>query len=47
MFLLGLVDDKKALGPFVKLGVQLAVSAWFAWQFDVRLLTVLGPVVVA
>ena len=43
MFLLGLVDDKKALGPFVKLGVQLAVSAWFAWQFDVRLLTVLGP----
>ena len=43
MFLLGLIDDKKALGPFVKLGVQLAVSAWFAWQFDVRLLTVLGP----
>ena len=44
MFLLGLFDDKKALGPFLKLGVQLAISAWFAWQFDVRLLTVLGPV---
>ena len=44
MFLLGLVDDRKALGPFVKLGVQLAISAGFAWQFDVRLLTVLGPI---
>src|SRR5687767_5778405 len=41
MFLLGLIDDRKALGPFIKLFVQLAVSAWFVWQFDVRLLTFL------
>ncbi len=41
MFLLGLIDDKRALGPFIKLVVQLAVSAWFVWQFDVRLFTFL------
>jgi UDP-GlcNAc:undecaprenyl-phosphate GlcNAc-1-phosphate transferase len=41
MFLLGLIDDRKALGPFIKLVVQLAVSAWFVWQFDVRLFTFL------
>jgi UDP-GlcNAc:undecaprenyl-phosphate GlcNAc-1-phosphate transferase len=41
MFLLGLIDDRKALGPFIKLFVQLAVSAWFVWQFDVRLFTFL------
>ena len=45
MFLLGLVDDRKALGPFIKLGVQLAISTSFVALFpDVRLLTVLGPV---
>ena len=43
MFLLGLVDDKRALGPFVKLGVQLAITAALVAAFDeVRLLTVLG-----
>lgn len=41
MFLLGLMDDKKALGPFAKLFVQLVISAWFVWQFDVRLFTFL------
>lgn len=41
MFLLGLIDDKKALGPFIKLLVQLSISAWFVWQFDVRLFTFL------
>ncbi len=41
MFLLGLIDDRKPLGPFIKLAVQLAVSAWFVWQFDVRLFTFL------
>lgn len=41
MFLLGLIDDKKALGPFIKLLVQLAVSGWFVWQFDTRLFTFL------
>ena len=45
MFLLGLVDDRRALGPFVKLGVQLAIStAFVAFFADVRLLTVLGPI---
>ena len=43
MFLLGLVDDRRALGPFVKLGVQIAITAALVMGFEeVRLLTVLG-----
>ncbi len=45
MFLLGLVDDRRALGPFVKLGVQLAITIGLVASFEeVRLLTVLGLV---
>jgi UDP-GlcNAc:undecaprenyl-phosphate GlcNAc-1-phosphate transferase len=36
---LGLVDDRKPLGPYAKLGVQLAVIAAFVIGFDVRALT--------
>ncbi|MEM7807395.1 MAG: MraY family glycosyltransferase [Planctomycetota bacterium] len=45
MFLLGLVDDRRALGPFVKLGVQLGLTVALVLPFpEVRLLTVLGLV---
>ena len=45
MFLLGLVDDRRALGPFVKLGVQLAITVGLVAAFpEVRLLTVLGTI---
>ena len=41
MHLLGLRDDRRALGPFVKLFAQLAVIAAFVVGFDVRALTFL------
>ncbi|MEM1010735.1 MAG: MraY family glycosyltransferase [Planctomycetota bacterium] len=45
MYLLGLVDDRRALGPFVKLGVQLGLTVALVLPFpEVRLLTVLGLV---
>ena len=45
MWLLGLVDDRRALGPFIKLGVQLAITTALVLPFpEVRLLTVLGLV---
>jgi UDP-GlcNAc:undecaprenyl-phosphate GlcNAc-1-phosphate transferase len=36
LFLLGLWDDKKPLGPFIKLAVQLAVAIIAAYLGDVR-----------
>ena len=39
--LLGLVDDRRNLGPFVKLAVQLGVTTAFVAAFDVRLLVFL------
>jgi UDP-GlcNAc:undecaprenyl-phosphate GlcNAc-1-phosphate transferase len=45
MYLLGLVDDRRPLGPFVKLGVQLGLTVALVLPFpEVRLLTVLGLV---
>ena len=41
MHALGLWDDKKALGPFLKLALQLAITAAFVLLSDVRLLTAL------
>jgi UDP-GlcNAc:undecaprenyl-phosphate GlcNAc-1-phosphate transferase len=41
MHLLGLRDDRRAMGPFSKLFVQLAIVAAFVAYFDVRALTVL------
>ena len=38
---LGLWDDRRPLGPYVKLGVQLGVVAAFVIAFDVRALTAL------
>ncbi|MBI1367649.1 MAG: hypothetical protein GC162_03245 [Planctomycetes bacterium] len=40
----GLVDDRKNLGPFLKLGIQAGAAATMAIFFDVRLLELLGPV---
>ena len=41
MHLLGLRDDRRAMGPFSKLLVQLAITAAFVAAFDVRALTFL------
>jgi UDP-GlcNAc:undecaprenyl-phosphate GlcNAc-1-phosphate transferase len=46
MHLLGLRDDRRAMGPFVKLFIQLGIIAAFVIAFDVRALTFLddkGP----
>lgn len=42
--LLGLIDDRRALGPYIKLAAQLAIAAVPVVGFDLRILTVLGPV---
>ena len=45
LHILGLIDDRKALGPYVKLIVQLAAAAALVIPFrDVRILTTLGTV---
>ncbi len=44
LHVMGLVDDKKALGPYSKLIIQLAVTSIFVVWFDVRALTALGYV---
>lgn len=46
MHVLGLIDDRKRLGPWSKLGVQLGVAAILAIFFDMRILRLLdqfGP----
>jgi len=44
LHVMGLVDDRRGLGAWPKLGVQIAVAAVMAIWFDVRLLELLGPV---
>jgi UDP-GlcNAc:undecaprenyl-phosphate/decaprenyl-phosphate GlcNAc-1-phosphate transferase len=39
--LLGLADDRRAMGPFVKLVIQLAITAALVIVFDLRVLTAL------
>src|SRR5436190_16310256 len=41
MHAMGLIDDRKALGPFVKLIIQLAVAATIVIGFKMRALTAL------
>jgi UDP-GlcNAc:undecaprenyl-phosphate/decaprenyl-phosphate GlcNAc-1-phosphate transferase len=41
---MGLIDDRRALGPWSKLAVQLGAAAAIVLSFDVRLLEFLGPV---
>ncbi|MBC8105510.1 MAG: undecaprenyl/decaprenyl-phosphate alpha-N-acetylglucosaminyl 1-phosphate transferase, partial [Anaerolineae bacterium] len=42
MHAMGLRDDRKALGPYVKLVIQLAATAALVIAFDLRALTALG-----
>ena len=42
LHVMGLIDDKKALGPYSKLLVQLAITTAFVVTFDVRAITALG-----
>ncbi|MBL9147095.1 MAG: undecaprenyl/decaprenyl-phosphate alpha-N-acetylglucosaminyl 1-phosphate transferase [Phycisphaerae bacterium] len=42
LHILGLVDDRRALGPFVKLGAQFGVAAVVTIVFDVQLLSALS-----
>ncbi len=42
--IMGLFDDRQALGPYLKLGVQLAVAAVLVIACDLRALTFTGPV---
>lgn len=41
---LGLIDDRKALGPYSKLMAQLGITAGLVLWTDLRVLTALGPV---
>ncbi|MCL4210350.1 MAG: undecaprenyl/decaprenyl-phosphate alpha-N-acetylglucosaminyl 1-phosphate transferase [Phycisphaeraceae bacterium] len=43
LHLTGVVDDRRSLGPFIKLGVQVAAAAVMTIWFEVRLLELLGP----
>jgi UDP-GlcNAc:undecaprenyl-phosphate/decaprenyl-phosphate GlcNAc-1-phosphate transferase len=44
LHILGLIDDRQALGPYLKLLVQFAVTAALVIAFkDIRALTALGP----
>jgi UDP-GlcNAc:undecaprenyl-phosphate GlcNAc-1-phosphate transferase len=42
LHLVGVIDDRASLGPFLKLFVQIIAAAALAVFFDVRLLTLLG-----
>jgi UDP-GlcNAc:undecaprenyl-phosphate GlcNAc-1-phosphate transferase len=44
LHVVGLVDDRRGLGPYSKLAVQLAVSLVLVIGFDVRLLELAGPI---
>jgi UDP-GlcNAc:undecaprenyl-phosphate/decaprenyl-phosphate GlcNAc-1-phosphate transferase len=44
MHVLGLVDDRRALGPYVKLAAQVGITALLVLTTDLRILTALGPV---
>lgn len=44
LHVIGLLDDRRPLGPFPKLIVQLICATVMVSWFDVRLLTLLGPV---
>ena len=46
LHLLGLLDDRKAMGPYVKLVFQLAAAAVLVIPFrQMRILTALGPAI--
>ncbi len=49
LHVMGVIDDRQPLGPWLKLAVQVGIALVLAWLFDVRMLTVfddwlgLGP----
>lgn len=43
--IMGLWDDRAALGPYLKLLIQLAIATMLAIFFDLRVLTALGPAI--
>ncbi len=45
LHVVGLIDDRRNLGPLPKLAAQLAVCLVAAWVLEVRVLTVAGPAV--
>jgi UDP-GlcNAc:undecaprenyl-phosphate GlcNAc-1-phosphate transferase len=44
LHVMGLIDDRRGLGPWLKLAIQFGAASVMVIFFDVRLLTVLGPV---
>lgn len=44
MHLLGLFDDRKAMGPYLKLSIQLAIITTMVVLLNLRALTALGPI---
>ena len=42
MHVMGLIDDRRALGPYLKLAVQILAAGVVVWYGDFRILTVLG-----
>ena len=44
LHVIGLIDDRRSLGPLTKFAAQIAAAAVMAIWFDVRLLTLLGTV---
>jgi UDP-GlcNAc:undecaprenyl-phosphate GlcNAc-1-phosphate transferase len=45
LHILGIIDDRKALGPWIKLVVQTIVCSIIVIWFDVRILTAAGPAI--
>lgn len=45
LHVLGLIDDRRPLGPFLKLGVMTLPAVALAWFFDTRLLTLFDAAV--
>jgi UDP-GlcNAc:undecaprenyl-phosphate GlcNAc-1-phosphate transferase len=45
LHVVGLLDDKRAMGPWIKLALQFIVAAWVVVFCDVRVLRIAGPTV--
>jgi len=45
LHIVGLIDDRRAMGPWIKLAMQLLVALWVVVFCNVRVLTLAGPAV--
>ena len=45
LHVMGIIDDRRPLGPWIKLAVQVAAAAVVVVGFDIRVLTAMGPAV--